>query len=155
MKPLLNQDSTLSSANDIDVMISQFPADTLSLVRKIDDKYDDNITIRLAQELLVYDECLYETLGEYDDARLEFFATVNDFLNLCVEFIRVGDELPVYLVGDYYNMTVHSDYVLNDIRPALETVMEFVKAEKYADIQDASTDMFVAVLSTTYDFVVG
>lgn len=154
MKPLLNQDSTLAFADDIDVMISQFPATTLSLLRKIDDKYDDNIHVRLAQELLAYDECLYETLGGADDDRLEFFATVNDFLSLCIEFIRAGDELPIYLVGDYYNITLYNHYVVNDLRPALETAMEFVKAEKYADVQDASTDMFVAVLSTTYDFVV-
>lgn len=154
MQPLQNSDGTLAFANDIDVMISRFPATTLSLLRKIDDKYDDNVTIRLAQELLVYDECLYETLGESDDDRLAFFTDVNDFLNLCVGFIRVGDELPIYLVGDYYNIAVCDRYVLNDLRPTLETAMEFVKAEKYADIQDASTDMFVAVLSTTYDFVV-
>ena len=154
MQPLKNSDGTLAFANDIDVMISRFPATTLSLLHKIDDKYDDNVTICLAQELLVYDECLHETLGKSGTDRLEFFATIDDFLNLCIEFIRVGDELPIYLVGDYYTMTSYNDYVLNDIRPALETAMEFVKAEKYADIQDASTDMFVAVLSTTYDFVV-
>ena len=46
------------------------------------------------------------------------------------------------------------DAVLNDLRTALNGAMEFVKADKYANIPDVSTDMFVAVLSTTYDFVV-
>ena len=154
MQPLKNSDGTLAFANDIDVMISRFPATTLSLLRKIDDKYDDNVTIRLAQELLVYDECLPETLGKSGTDRLEFFATIDDFLNLCIEFIRVGDELPIYLVGDYYTMTLHNHYLVSDLRPALSPVLEFAKADKYAGIADASTDMFVAVLSTTYDFVV-
>ena len=48
----------------------------------------------------------------------------------------------------------HSDHVLNDLRTALYVTMEFVKADKYANIPDVSTDMFVAVLSTAYDFVV-
>ena len=127
----------------------------MRLLNKIDDKYDDNVVIRFVQALLIYDECLYETLGEYDDARLNFFATIDDFLKLCIEFIRVGDELPVYLVGDYYIMTIHSDHVLNDLRPSLQMAMEFVKADKYANIPDVSTDIFTAVLSTAYDFIVG
>ena len=155
MTPLQHHDGTLAFDNDIDAVLNIIPVDTMRLLNKIDDKYDDNIVIRFVQELLVHDECLYETLGEYDDARLNFFATIDDFLKLCIEFIRVGDELPIYLVGDYYNMTVHSDHVLNDLRTALNGAMEFVKADKYANIPDVSTDMFVAVLSTTYDFVVG
>ena len=155
MTPLQHHDGTLAFDNDIDAVLNIIPVDTMQLLNKIDDKYDDNIVIRFIQELLVYDECLYETLGEYDDVRLNFFATVDDFLKLCIEFIRVGDELPIYLVGDYYNMTVHSDHVFNDLRTALNVAMEFVKADKYANIPDVSTDMFVAVLSTKYDFVVG
>ena len=154
MQPLQNSDGTLAFANDIDAMISRFPVTTLSLLRKIDDKYDDNVTIRLAQGLLDFDECLHETLGEADDDRLEFFATIDDFLNLCTEFIRVGDELPIYLVGDYYTMTLYNHYVVNDLRHALSPVLEFAKVDKYVGIADVSTDMFVAVLSTAFDFVV-
>lgn len=154
MQPLQNSDGTLAFANDIDTMISRFPATTLSLLRKIDDKYDDNVTIRLAQELLEYDECLYKTLGESDADRLEFFDDVNNFLELCYKFIRVGDELPVYLVGDYYNMSVHDNRVYDTLQNALDPVLEFAKADKYADIADVSTDIFVAVLTTTYDFLV-
>ena len=155
MKPILRDDGTLVFDNDIDAVLNIIPVDTMQLLNKIDDKYDDNIVIRFIQELLVYDECLYATLGESDDDRLDFFATIDEFLNLCIEFIRVGDELPIYLVGDYYNMTVHSDHVLNDLRPSLQMATDFLKAEKYANIPDVSTDMFVAVLSTTYDFIVG
>lgn len=154
MQPIKTYDGTLAFADDIDTMIDRFPATTLSLLRKIDDKYDDNITIRLAQELLAYDENLCETLGESDDDRLEFFAVVNDFLDLCVEFIRVGDELPIYLIGDYYNMVMYNAHVLYDLRATLHVAMEFVKADKYAGTADASTDMFVAVLSTAYGFIV-
>ena len=154
MQPLKNSDGTLAFANDIDVMISRFPVTTLSLLRKIDDKYDDSVTIRLALELLDYDERLHVTLSKSDADRLEFFAAIDDFLNLCIEFIRVGDELPIYLVGDYYTMTLYNHYIVNDLLPALYPVLKFAKADKYANIPDVSTDMFVAVLSTTYDFVV-
>ena len=46
------------------------------------------------------------------------------------------------------------DAVLNDLRTALNGAMEFVKADKYANIPDVSTDMLVAVLSTAYDSIV-
>lgn len=154
MKPPKNSDDASSFAVYIDTVISRFPATTLSLLRKIDDKYGDNITIRLAQELIVYDEFLYEWLAESEQDTVSFFAAINDFLNLCIEFIRVGDELPVYLVGDYYIMTVHDNRVYDTLRNALEPALEFAKADKYAGIADVSTDIFVAVLSTTYDFVV-
>lgn len=155
MQPLKNSDGTLAFADDLDVMIRRFPTTTLSLLHKIDDKYDDNITIRLAQELLVYDECLCKTLGESDAYRLEFFDGINDFLELCYKFIRVGDELPVYLVGDYYIMSLYDSRVYDKLNNALDPVLEFTKTDKYAGIADVSTDIFVAVLTTTYDFVVG
>lgn len=150
MQPLQNSDGTLAFADDIDVMISRFPATTLSLLRKIDDKYGDNITIRLAQELLLYDEWLAVS----EQGTVAFFGIVNNFLELCYKFIRVGDELPVYLVRDYYNMSVNDDRVYDTLRNALDPVLEFAKADKYASIADVSTDIFVAMLTTTYDFVV-
>lgn len=149
---LKNADGTVSWADEVQEVANLAPAKLLNLISNISTKHNANIATRVWQELLDYDDMLASTI-EADDVD-GLFSRASELLELVDKYIRVGDELPMFLVGDYLNLWIHDNYAYNALNEELEQMQRLLATGKYDNVVDASTDFFVAIHSTYYSGVV-
>lgn len=147
-----NSDGTVSWANEVQAVANLAPAKLLNLISSISTKHNANIATRVWQELLDYDDQLANTLDADDTDDL--FVRVLELLELMDKYIRVGDALPMFLVGDYLNLWIHDNCAYNALNDELKLVQRLFEMGKYDNVADASTDFFEAIHSTYYTSVV-
>lgn len=147
-----NSDGTVSWADEVQAVANLAPAKLLNLISSISTKHNANIATRVWQELLDYDDQLASTLDADDTDDL--FVRVLELLELMDKYIRVGDALPMFLVGDYLNLWIHDNCAYNALNDELKLVQRLFEMGKYDNVADASTDFFEAIHSTYYTSVV-
>lgn len=148
-----NSDGTMSWADEVQEVANLAPAKVLDIINRLSTKHNANIATRVWQELLDYDDQLVSTHDADDD--YDLFHRALEILELMDKNIRVGDELPMFLVGDYLNLWIHDNYTYNALNDELKLVQRLFATGKYDNVADASTDFFVAIHSTYYTSVVG
>lgn len=147
-----NSDGTVSWADEVQAVANLAPAKLLNLISSISTKHNANIATRVWQELLDYDDQLASTLDADDTDDL--FVRVLELLELMDKYIRVGDALPMFLVGDYLNLWIHDNCAYNALNDELKLVQRLFEMGKYDNVADASTDFFEAIHSAYYTSVV-
>ena len=145
-------DGTTLWADEAQEVANLAPAKVLDIINRLSTKHNANIATRVWQELLDYDDQLAST-QDADDTD-DLFSRALEILELMEQYIRVGDDLPVFLVGDYLNLWVHDNCAYNTLNDELMTVQRLFAEGKYDNVADASTDFFV-VIHNTYTSVVG
>ena len=145
-------DGTTLWADEVQEVANLAPAKVLDIINRLSTKHNANIATRVWQELLDYDDQLAST-HDADDTD-DLFSRALEILELMEQYIRVGDELPVFLVGDYLNLWVHDNWAYDALNDELMTVQRLFAVGKYDNVADASTDFFV-VIHNTYTSVVG
>lgn len=148
-----NSDGTMSWADEVQEVANLAPAKVLDIINRISTKHNANIATRVWQELLDYDNDLVSTHDADDD--YDLFSRALELLELVEQHIRVGDELPMFLIGDYLNLWIHDNYAYDAISREFDLVQRLFVTGKYDNVADASTDFFVAIHSTYYTSVVG
>lgn len=149
---LKNADGTVSWADEVQEVANLAPAKLLNLISNISTKHNANIATRVWQELLDYDNDLVSMPSDNDD--YDLFHRALEILELMDKNIRVGDKLPMFLVGDYLNLWVHDNCAYDTLSREFDLVQRLFVTGKYDNVADASTDFFVAIHSTYYSGVV-
>lgn len=129
------------------------PAKVLNFIERLSTTHNINLATRVWQELLDYDDQLAEAVT-HDPSVDEIFERTLQFLRLVDLHIRLGDEIPIFLLGDYLNLCVHDNYAYDKLNSELRSLNLMFDTGKYDNVADASTDFFVAVHSTYYAIVV-
>lgn len=135
-------------ADEVENLTPYFSESTLALIEKINAKHDADIGTRVKQQLFEYDEEIDVNLAGDDHEMVN----VNEFLQLILDFIAIGDELPLDLLGDYLWMTPELDR--KKLKEALQEAKQY-HDKYYDDIEDSSTHFFTHTLNVAYKIWVG
>lgn len=137
-------EGSIAWTQEIQDIANLAPASVLDIISRLSTMHNANIATRIWQELMYYDDELVDILTD-GLSIAEFFDGVSQFLELVELHIRVGDELPLFLLGDFLNLKAHDSRAYDALNAELRSLQIVFISGEYDKVTDASTDFFVAI----------